>query len=30
VFEIANVQLAGNGEIGIMQLSAQGTAPKPA
>jgi Flp pilus assembly protein TadD len=30
VFEIANVQLAGNGEIGIMQLSAQGAAPKPA
>ena len=30
VFEIANVQLAGNGEIGIMQLNAQGTAPKPA
>jgi Flp pilus assembly protein TadD len=30
VFEIANVQLAGNGEIGIMQLNAQGAAPKPA
>jgi Flp pilus assembly protein TadD len=30
VFEITNVQLAGNGEIGIIQLSAQGTAPKPA
>jgi Flp pilus assembly protein TadD len=30
VFEISNVQLAGNGEIGIMQLSAQGAAPKPA
>ena len=30
VFEITNVQLAGNGEIGIMQLSAQGAAPKPA
>jgi len=30
VFEIANVQLAGNGEIGIMQLSALGAAPKPA
>jgi Flp pilus assembly protein TadD len=30
VFEISNVQLGGNGEIGIMQLNAQGTAPKPA
>lgn len=30
VFEIANVQLAGNGEIGMMQLNAQGAAPKPA
>ena len=30
VFDITNVQLAGNGEIGIMQLSAQGAAPKPA
>lgn len=30
VFEITNVQLAGNGEIGTMQLSAQGAVPKPA
>jgi tetratricopeptide (TPR) repeat protein len=30
VFEITNVQLGGNGDIGIMQLSAQGAAPKPA
>jgi len=30
VFEITNLQLGGNGEIGIMQLSAQGAAPKPA
>jgi Flp pilus assembly protein TadD len=30
VFDIANVQLAGNGEIGMMQLTAQGAAPKPA
>jgi Flp pilus assembly protein TadD len=30
VFEVSNVQLAGNGEIGIMQLTAQGAAPKPA
>lgn len=30
VFEIANVQLAGNGEIGMMQLNAHGAAPKPA
>ncbi len=30
VFEITNVQLGGNGEIGIMQLNAQGAAPKPA
>jgi hypothetical protein len=30
VFEIANVQLAGNGEIGMMQLTAHGAAPKPA
>ncbi|MEY2490956.1 MAG: hypothetical protein QOC70_2898 [Verrucomicrobiota bacterium] len=30
VFDITNVQLGGNGEIGIMQLSAQGAAPKPA
>jgi hypothetical protein len=30
VFDVTNVQLGGNGEIGIMQLSAQGAAPKPA
>jgi tetratricopeptide (TPR) repeat protein len=30
VFDIANVQLGGNGEIGMMQLTAQGAAPKPA
>ncbi|HEY2614420.1 MAG TPA: hypothetical protein VGI42_01815, partial [Chthoniobacterales bacterium] len=30
VFDIANVQLAGNGEIGMMQLNAHGAAPKPA
>ena len=30
VFEITNVQLGGSGEIGLMQLSAQGAAPKPA
>ena len=30
VFEITNVQFGGNGEIGIMQLNAQGAAPKPA
>ena len=30
VFEITNVQLGGSGEIGIMQLNAQGAAPKPA
>lgn len=30
VFEVANVQLAGNGEIGMMQLIAQGAAPKAA
>jgi hypothetical protein len=30
VFDIANVQLGGNGEIGMMQLTAQGSAPKPA
>ena len=30
VFEIANVQLTGNGEIGMMQLNAQGSAPKAA
>ncbi|HVF71114.1 MAG TPA: tetratricopeptide repeat protein [Chthoniobacterales bacterium] len=30
VFEIANVQIAGNGEIGMMQLNAQGAAPKAA
>ncbi|MEY2497894.1 MAG: hypothetical protein QOD12_1450, partial [Verrucomicrobiota bacterium] len=30
VFEIANVQLTGSGEIGMMQLNAQGTAPKAA
>lgn len=30
VFEIANVQITGNGEIGMMQLNAQGTAPKAA
>lgn len=30
VFEIANVQLAGNGEIGMMHLTAHGAAPKPA
>jgi Flp pilus assembly protein TadD len=30
VFEIANVQISGNGEIGMMQLNAQGAAPKAA
>ncbi|HEY2140390.1 MAG TPA: tetratricopeptide repeat protein, partial [Chthoniobacterales bacterium] len=30
VFEIANVQVTGNGEIGMMQLNAQGSAPKAA
>ena len=30
VFEITNVQLAGNGEIGMMQLIAQGAVPKSA
>jgi hypothetical protein len=30
VFEVSNVQLAGNGEIGIMHLTAQGAAPRPA
>jgi hypothetical protein len=30
VFEIANVQVTGNGEIGMMQLNAQGAAPKAA
>jgi Flp pilus assembly protein TadD len=30
VFEIANVQITGNGEIGMMQLNAQGSAPKAA
>src|SRR5437016_1287891 len=30
VFEIANVQLTGSGEIGMMQLNAQGAAPKAA
>ena len=30
VFEIANLQIAGNGEIGMMQLNAQGAAPKAA
>ncbi len=30
VFEVSNVQLAGNGEIAIMQLIAQGAAPKAA
>lgn len=30
VFEIANVQITGNGEIGMMQLNAQGAAPKAA
>jgi Flp pilus assembly protein TadD len=30
VFEIANVQLGANGEIGMMQLTAQGAAPKAA
>lgn len=30
VFEIANVQIAGNGEIGMLQLNAQGSAPKAA
>lgn len=30
VFEIGNVQLAGNGEIGMMQLNPQGSAPKRA
>jgi len=30
VFEIANVQITGSGEIGMMQLNAQGAAPKAA
>jgi tetratricopeptide (TPR) repeat protein len=30
VFDIANVQLSGNGGIGMMQLTAQGATPKPA
>ncbi|HEX4631099.1 MAG TPA: tetratricopeptide repeat protein [Chthoniobacterales bacterium] len=30
VFDIANVQITGNGEIGMMQLNAQGSAPKAA
>jgi Flp pilus assembly protein TadD len=30
VFDIANVQVTGNGEIGMMQLNAQGAAPKAA
>jgi hypothetical protein len=30
VFEITNVQLGGNGEIGTMQLNSQGLPPKPA
>jgi Flp pilus assembly protein TadD len=30
VFEIANVQITGTGEIGMMQLNAQGAAPKAA
>jgi len=30
VFEIANVQISGNGEIGMMQLNAQGAAPRAA
>lgn len=30
VFEIGNVQLTGNGEIGMMQLNPQGSAPKRA
>jgi tetratricopeptide (TPR) repeat protein len=30
VFEIANVQVGGNGEISMMQLNAQGAAPKAA
>jgi tetratricopeptide (TPR) repeat protein len=30
VFEIGNVQLAGNGDIGMMQLNAPGAAPKRA
>lgn len=30
VFEVSNVQLAGNGEIAVMQLIAQGAAPKSA
>ena len=30
VFDIANVQLGGDGGIGMMQLTAQGAAPKPA
>jgi len=30
VFEIANVQVTGTGEIGMMQLNAQGAAPKAA
>ncbi|MDQ3119658.1 MAG: tetratricopeptide repeat protein [Verrucomicrobiota bacterium] len=28
VFEVSNVQLAGNGEIGMMQLTPQGSSPK--
>ena len=30
VFDIANVQITGNSEIGMMQLNAQGSAPKAA
>ena len=30
VFDIANVQVTGTGEIGMMQLNAQGAAPKAA
>jgi hypothetical protein len=30
VFDIANVQITGTGEIGMMQLNAQGSAPKAA
>jgi hypothetical protein len=30
VFDIANVQITGNGEIGMMQLNAHGAAPKAA
>lgn len=30
VFEIANVQIGGNGELSMMQLNAQGAAPKAA